>query len=111
MKRVIDDYPDAEVYPTCYYEKIKVLCIKDFSTPDRYTVSGKYVGPGSNFKEGEYYDGIYLINKANGSDEITIYGVECAFGYDKKRFYFDKNEIKCNERIELIDKMLNECDR
>ncbi len=111
MKRAIDVNPEA--YPTVYYELIKILCIKDYKTPDRYTVSGKYVGPGSNFKEGEHYDGVYVINKANGSDSITIYGSSSGTGalnYNgfTNYFYFDKNEIKCNERTKLIDKMLNE---
>ena len=111
MKRAIDIIPEA--YPTVYYEKIKVLCIKSYKTADRYTISGKYVGPGSNFEKGKYYDGLYVINKSNGCYDITVHGEECGFGLGFNRneseyFYFDPDVIKCKERLELIDKMLNE---
>ena len=109
-----NDLPNREFdLPGLYYELIKILCIKDYKNADRYFVTGEYAGPGSNFKKGEYYDGSYTINKNNGCDSITVSGDGIApgsFNYDgfKDYFYFDKNEIKCNERIELIDKMLNE---
>ena len=105
-----DDLPDREHdCPGLYYEPIKVICIKSYKTADRFTVSGKYVGPGSNFEEGKYYNGTYVLNKNNGYYDIVVHGVECSFDCKSSEyFYFDPNVIICKERTELIDRMLSE---